>query len=78
MKKMIRYSSPIANIDEIDLYVVNIKIHLICPKMYLIHLVNFYLIFYFGQGHFNIPRSVLYMRKLALNLLITASKSVTI
>lgn len=76
IKKMMRCFSPIANIDKIDLYVVDIKIYLIRPKMHLIHLVHLYLIFSLSQRQFNVPKSVLYMRKLAVSLLIIVNKSV--
>lgn len=44
--------------------------------MHLIYLVNLYFIPYLGQKYFNIPKSVLYIRKLAVGLLIIANKSV--
>lgn len=75
MKKMIRCFSLIANIDEMDLCVVDIKMHLICLKMHLIYLIYLHTVPYLSDGHFNIPKSILYMGKLAVDLLIIANKS---
>lgn len=76
IKKIIRFSSPIANINKIDLYVIDIKIHSIRSKMHLIYIVYLHLVFYLSKRHFNALRNILYMRKLAVSLLITANKSV--
>lgn len=73
---MIRYFSLIANINKIYLCVVDIEMHLIHPKIYLIYFIYLYLISYLGQRYFNILKSVLYIEKLAINLLIIVNKSV--
>lgn len=54
MEKLMRYFLQTSNINEIDLYIVDIKVHL-----------HLYLIFYLG--HFNILKSVIYMKQLAVS-----------
>ena len=76
MERIMRHFSPIANIDGIDLYKVDIEVHLIHPEMHSIHLVHPYLVLYLSQGHFNARRSVLYVEKSAVGQLITPSKRV--
>lgn len=76
MKKIImKCFSSIANINKMDLYIVNIEMHFIYPKMHLIYLIHLYFVPYFGQRHFNALKSLLYIRNFAIGLLIIANKS---
>lgn len=59
---IIRYSLPIDNINEIDLYIANIEIYLLKIILYL--------------GYFNIPKSVLYMKNLATSQQIIPNKNI--
>lgn len=70
-----RYFLPIANIDKIDLCVVNIEKHFIRPKVYLIYLVNLHFIFHLGQRYFNKFKNVLYVEKPAVGQQITFNRS---
>lgn len=76
IRKIIKYFLLIANINKIDLCVIGIKNHFICLGIYLIYLIHYYLVFSFGQKHFNIPKRILYMKKLTLDLLIILNKIV--
>ena len=76
MGKTMRYSSPIASINGMDLYKVGIEVHLIRPEVHLTHLVHPHLVLHLSQGHFNIPRSVLYIEKSAVGQLIILNRSV--
>ena len=77
-RKMISCFLPIANIDKINLCVVGIEEHLIHPRIYLSYFIHLYFIVYLGQKHFNISKSVLYIKKLAVGLLIIPNRSIII
>lgn len=76
MRKIIRCFLFIANIDKINIYKVGIEENFIYLGVYFTHLVHFYFIFYLRQRYFNIPKSVLYMKNLAISPLITLNKNV--
>ena len=62
IRKMIRCSLPIGNIDRIDLYIATIKVQL-CPLIfYLVHLMAL--------------KNVFYIEQLAVNKQIILSRSV--
>lgn len=60
-----RFFLPIGNINKIELYMVDIKVH-----------IYSHLVFYFGN--FNILKSVLCIKQLAIGQLIILNKSVII
>lgn len=57
----------IINIDKINLYMTNIKVHFICLKVYFIYFIYPHLIFYLNQKYFNTLKSILYIKKLAIS-----------
>lgn len=75
---MIRCSLSIAIIDKINIYVSNIKMYFIYFEVYLRYLVYPHFVFYFSQKYFNITKNVLYIKKLAICLLIIPNKSIVI
>lgn len=76
MKKMMKYSLPIAKIDKIDLPIDDIEEHFLYSGIYYIYLVHPHFLLHLSQKYFKIPKSVLYMKKLAIGILITFNKSV--
>lgn len=75
-KKLIKYFLPIVNINKIDIYVIGIKKHFICPKVYFIYLIQSHFIPHLGQRYFNILKIILYIKKWAISLLIILNRSV--
>ena len=76
MGRTMRHSSPIASIDGMDLCEVGIEVHPIRSEMHPTYLVHPHLVLHLSQGHFNAPRSVLYVEKSAVGRLIISNKSV--
>lgn len=65
----------ITNINNINLYMIDIKVYFIYLKIYFIYLIYSYLIFYLSHKHFNIPKKNLFIKQLAINRLIIFNKS---
>lgn len=78
IKKIIKQFLSNANIKKRDLYMIGIKDHFICYKVYFIYLIYPDYIFYFGKKYFNILNSALYMKKLVVSLQITLNKSIIV
>lgn len=65
--KTIKYFSLITTINQIDLYMVGIKVHHIRFELYSIHFIHPHLIFNLVYKYSNILKSVLYLKKLAVS-----------
>lgn len=61
MRRIIKYFLLITNINEINLYVIGIKMYLIYPKVNLTYLIYLYLIFYLGQKYSNSLKNIIYI-----------------
>ena len=76
IERIMKYFSLIANIDKMDLCKVGIQVYYTRPKIYFTHLIHPYFVFYLSQGYSNILKNVLYVKKLAVDQLITSNRSV--
>lgn len=75
IERTMRCSSPIASIDGMKLCVVSTEVHLIHPKVHSTYLVHPDLVFHLGKGDFDESKSVLCMKKSAVDQLITPNRS---
>lgn len=73
---MIRCFLLIIKIDIMNISVIDIKKYFLYFRDYFIYLVYPYFILHFSQKNFNILKDVLYIKKLAVSLLIILNKSV--
>lgn len=67
MKRIIRYSISIANINRIDLYVVGIEIYSIRLKVHPIYFIYPYLMSYLRQRYLNVSKNIIYIEKIAIS-----------
>lgn len=76
MGKIIKCFPSIVNINEIDLYIVDIKLYFIYSKIYSKYLIHSYLISYLNQKYINILKNVFCIKKLAVGQLITLNRRI--
>lgn len=62
MKKTMKYSLPITNIDKIGLCAAGLEVRL------------YYLVYYIGPEYFNVQKRVLYVEKSVIGQVISLSK----